>query len=285
MGSKSLFKTYKTLCNDLQTVYSSSEAQSLARILVERISGVNAHSALADKNIMLTDKQMSQMQFYLSQLKLQKPIQYILGTTEFFGIEMKVNEKVLVPRPETEELVEYVIKSNKHHSPNILDIGTGSGCIAIALAKSIPASNVYAIDISNDAITLASENAQIADAKVVFFQLDVLDPPKQLKGSPFDVIVSNPPYVRESEKPMMRPNVIDYEPGLALFVTDSNPLVFYKAIAQLAKNHLNDQGLVFCEINEALAKETVEVFANYGFRNVAVEKDINGKDRFVVCQI
>lgn len=281
MNPISILQKYKSICKSLEGIYDMAEAQAMARILVEKVTGIRAHDALANPNLLLSLSQIEILDSYVQELKLQKPIQYILGETEFFGISLKVNPNVLIPRPETEELVEWIIKSNDSTFPTVLDIGTGSGCIAISIAKHTPAARVYGIDISMESISLAKQNSIRANTSITFIQADILDQSIQIEGSPFDIIVSNPPYVRESEKELMHPNVLENEPHLALFVIDQDPLIFYKAIAEFAKNNLNRNGIVYCEINEAFGKETAKVFEDYDFKNIEVREDINGKKRML----
>lgn len=285
MQAQSIIYKYKQVTNNLLAFYPLAEAQAMARLLIEKATGIRAHDAISDPKLLLSISQNLLIDQFVDELKLQKPIQYILGETEFFGIRFKVNPSVLIPRPETEELVEWILANDKTGFPCILDIGTGSGCIAIALANKLPAAKVFAIDISAEAIAIAKENSMNANTSISFTQADVLALPKELKGSPFDVIVSNPPYVRESEKNMMQPNVLNNEPKTALFVSDSNPLVFYTAIAKAAKANLKPYGWVYCEINEALGNETADVFSKMGFVAIDIKKDINGKDRFIRAKL
>lgn len=284
MADSSILQKYKLIRNELSAIYSTSEAQAIARIAVESVTKTTIHEALVNPELTLTPEANSRLDYYISELKLQKPLQYILGTTTFFGLEFIVNPHVLIPRPETEELVDWIINKNDFASPSILDIGTGSGCLAITLASNISGSNVYALDISHDALEVASENAEKNNVSVTFINKNILNLPAELEGSPFDIIVSNPPYVRVSEQKMMDPNVLKYEPELALFVSDANPLEFYKAIAKVARTHLKENGLVFCEINEAFGIETACVFAEMGFTDVTIRKDINGKERMLRCR-
>ncbi|GAB1857749.1 peptide chain release factor N(5)-glutamine methyltransferase [Flavobacteriaceae bacterium MHTCC 0001] len=221
----------------------------------------------------------------LEQLKHQKPIQYILGKTEFFGLPFKVSRDVLIPRPETEELVSWILDEvNKNKPIRILDVGTGSGCIAVTLAKHLPNAAVFALDVSKDALKIAHENAKINSVDVTFVEADILRDsaikfiPQILK---FDIIVSNPPYVRHLEKDLMNPNVLRNEPHLALFVEDNDPLLFYNAITSFAIKHLKHNGQLFFEINEYLGKETVNSMKQRGFETIALKKDIFGKDRMV----
>jgi release factor glutamine methyltransferase len=281
MDTISILQKYKSICNTLAKTNGKIEAQAMARLVIEKVTGIKAFDALSNPNLLLSISQNLLIDAYVAELKLQKPIQYILGETEFFGINLKVNQHVLIPRPETEELVDWIIKSRENDYPDILDIGTGSGCIAIALAKHLPAARVYALDISYDALALAKENSMNASTSIKFLHNDILTLPSKIDGSPFDTIVSNPPYVRVSEKQQMQPNVLENEPHIALFVDDNDALIFYKAIAQTATNHLKPNGTIYCEINEALGKETAEVFSDFGFADIEVRKDINGKERML----
>ncbi len=224
----------------------------------------------------------------LDLLKLQKPIQYILGETLFYGLDFHVDRSVLIPRPETEELVEWIINtSNKDKPLNILDIGTGSGCIAIILAKYLPKATVYALDVSKKALKIAAKNAKKNQVEVKFINKDILKTDAlDVGGLPksFDIIVSNPPYVREQEKKMMQPNVVNNEPHLALFVKDKNPLLFYDAIGRLGKDKISDKGCLFLEINEFLGKETVALLRHLDYTKVELKKDTFGKDRMIKAQ-
>lgn len=284
MAENSILQKYRLMCNELSAIYSTSEAQAIARVAVESVTNVKIHDAIVNPELTLTNHDSSKLDYYISELKLQKPLQYILGTTTFFGLEFTVNPNVLIPRPETEELVEWILKTNRLPSPSILDIGTGSGCIAVALAKNIAKAKVFALDISPNAIDTAKVNAQQNDINITFINKNILTLPAELNGSPFDIIVSNPPYVRESEKQQMEPNVLEFEPDLALFVHDANPLEFYKAIAKVASTHIKPNGLVFCEINEAFGIETASVFSQMGFSDITIKKDINGKERMLRCR-
>jgi release factor glutamine methyltransferase len=284
MADSSILQKYKLIRNELSAIYPISEAQAIARIAVESVTKIKIHEVLANPELKLTPEDNSRLDYYISELKLQKPLQYILGTTTFFGLEFTVNPHVLIPRPETEELVEWIIRTNDLASPSILDIGTGSGCIAIALAKNIPKAKVFALDISPQAIETAMENAKSTGVNINFINGDVLSTPAMLDGAPFDIFVSNPPYVRECEKEQMEANVLKYEPELALFVNDANPLKFYKAIAKVASTQLMPNGLVFCEINEAFGRETASIFTEWGFTDVTIRKDINGKERMLSCR-
>ncbi len=226
----------------------------------------------------------------LAELKLQKPIQYILGTAHFMDLELQVNENVLIPRPETEELVQWILDAERNRSVistplndpsiKILDIGTGSGCIAIALAQHLPNVKVYAIDVSEAALKVAKENAKNNGVEIAFIQQDILKSELEFELK-FDVIVSNPPYVRELEKLEIQKNVKDFEPHLALFVEDENPLVFYEAIAQFSKSHLVEKGKLYFEINQYLGEESVALLKAHNFSEIELRKDIFGNDRML----
>ena len=232
----------------------------------------------------------------LSELKLEKPLQYILGTAHFMDLELRVDENVLIPRPETEELVQWILldaerpparrvgsrmvieRSRNDHSLRILDIGTGSGCIAIALAKHLPDAKIYALDVSEGALSVAKENAASNGVDVTFLHQDILNPEINLE---FDVIVSNPPYVRELEKNEIQRNVKDFEPDTALFVSDEDPLLFYRAILGFAENHLSENGKLYFEINQYLAEETKALFNTRNFSEIELRKDMFGNDRML----
>ncbi|MBI4931899.1 MAG: peptide chain release factor N(5)-glutamine methyltransferase [Bacteroidetes bacterium] len=237
-------------------------------------------------NQSLGAKETERFKTILSQLKNHKPIQYILGHTEFYGLKIRVNKHVLIPRPETEELVEEIIENtdDKKLELNILDIGTGSGCIAIALKKNLPESTVSAIDISDEALLVAKENSILNHTLINFLQADILGvnntSTHQLNN--FDIIVSNPPYIRISEKEKMSNNVLGYEPHLALFVNDNDPLIFYTAIVDFALQNLSPDGKLYFEINEALGGEVKKLLEGKGFKNVKVKKDMSGKDRLAI---
>lgn len=223
----------------------------------------------------------------LQLLKDEQPIQYILGETEFCGYPFKVNASTLIPRPETEELVEWIVKqqtSINKQQLHILDIGTGSGCIAISLAKKLPEAKVYALDISEKALTMSRQNAELNNVNVEFIEANILKSDTWnsiLENMKFDIIVSNPPYVREKEKKQMKANVLNNEPHLALFVKDENPLQFYKAIIEFSKSNLNSDGMLFFEINEFLGKEMIQLLVDNNFKDIVLKQDIFKKDRMI----
>jgi len=228
----------------------------------------------------VSGKKYDKFQVAIERLKRYEPIQYVIGDTEFYGLEFKVNPSVLIPRPETEELVAWIIDEHKKKQQiSILDIGTGSGCIAVALAKHLVNANVYALDVSLEALSLAKENALTNDVNVEFIEADILD--WNFGDLQFDVIVSNPPYVRELEKEAMSANVLDYEPHLALFVKDDDALLFYRTISKVANKILKLNGQLYFEINESLGKDTNDLLSNSGYSDVELKKDHFQKDRMI----
>lgn len=269
---------------ELQGLYSHSELSALIRIILEEALNIDYIRINHYKINNLSLSEVSKVEDIVSRLKKNEPIQYVIGKTEFFGLNFKVTPDVLIPRPETEELVDWILSENTDENYNILDIGTGSGCIAVTLAKKLPGAEVHACDISKDALNIAIENARLNDVIVNFLQLDVLSvKAKQLisQWNKFDLIVSNPPYVMESEKKSMDANVLRFEPHKALFVTNENPLVFYDVIADLALNMLKDRGMLYCEINRALGEELILLLENKGFEDVELRKDISGNFRMI----
>ena len=280
MAAKTLFNH---LISEITSVYEENEAKSIVYLLLEHYLNLSKTDILLDNFV----NQPFDFQDIIIRLKAQEPVQYIIGETEFYGRKFKVTPDTLIPRPETEELVQLVVSSwplavgSVAQSPiSVLDLGTGSGCIAISLACELPNAQVYAYDISEKALKIAKENANRNNVNVIFEQLDILNfPPSSFP--PFSIIVSNPPYVMNAEKSEMEQNVLDYEPHLALFVEDSDPLIFYKSIAEFAFKNLIINGLCIVEINQAFGLETAELFWNQGFRYIEVVKDMFGKDRMV----
>ena len=234
-------------------------------------------------NFELSEVEVEKWNTILADLQHEKPIQYITGEAWFYGLQFEVNENTLIPRPETEELVEWIIESQKSKVQSqkceILDIGTGTGCIPISLKTNLPQANVSAIDVSEKALEVAKRNAVSNKVDISFIQADILE--VEDLSQYFDIIVSNPPYVRNLEKQEIKKNVLDYEPHLALFVEDTDALLFYRKIAQLALKNLSPNGLLFFEINQYLGKETVELLDNLGFKNIELKKDIYGNDRMI----
>jgi len=275
---------------ELDTVYGSHEVDSFFYLLIEHYFSLPNYITALEPDYVISKDDKTKMFAALAKLNDQIPIQYIIGETTFFGLSFKVNAQVLIPRPETEELVSWIIDSAVsdaiHRSHHILDIGTGSGCIAVSLAKNLDGAKISAIDVSEAALKIAKHNAQLNDVKINFIREDIMEIMDSVidTTSVFDIIVSNPPYVRRLEKEQMAPNVLDNEPHLALFVDNNDPLVFYKAIAIFAKKALKNKGILYFEINEHFGKEICNLLGVNGFVNVELKKDIYGKDRMVKAQ-
>lgn len=278
-------KDYKdTFTTVLTPLYDAAEAERFFYIALEELKEWRRMDYLMHSDVIVTDAELNQWQDVLKQLEQFRPIQYIFGKAYFYGLEFKVNENTLIPRPETEELVEWIIhENNKRGTFSVLDIGTGSGCIPISLAKNLQQAHVSTIDISEGALAVAKENANANDVTVNFIQTDILA--ADTLPHQYDVIVSNPPYVRNLEKAEIKSNVLDYEPHLALFVDDADPLVFYRKIATLAKKYLKPGGKLYYEINQYLGPETVELLEGQGFSNIVLRKDFMGNDRMIACTI
>jgi release factor glutamine methyltransferase len=292
-NSLMLLKSYKsTFLQELSTLYDEKEIESFFYIVLESFHNKKRIDLALNPEMEMDAVQLLRWQSVLSDLKKEKPIQYILGETEFYGLPFLVNENTLIPRPETEELVEWIISNNeglrqaqsdKSAKLKILDIGTGSGCISISLAKNLPDAQVAAIDVSEKALATAYKNAEINKVEVNFILENILE--TEVLDEKYDIIVSNPPYVRNLEKQEIKPNVLEYEPHLALFVEDNDALLFYRKIATLAKKNLTENGKLYFEINQYLGKETVELLEEMGFKNIVLKKDIYGNDRMISCWI
>ena len=255
------------------------EVKSIVDILLEKRVGYNAISVNLYPQTILSQNVLFQIEQDLKLLAKDYPIQYIVEETEFCGLKIKVSPDVLIPRQETEELVDWILQQEKSMY-SCLDICTGSGCIAIALAKNSPQTQVSACDISEKALAIAIANAEWNETNVHFFPMDICNPNRGT-GELYDVIVSNPPYVCETEKMLMAKRVLDYEPDIALFVPDENSLVFYDAIAKFALQHLQQNGSIYVEINEKFGSEILQLLQDYGYSDVQLRQDINGKDRMV----
>ncbi|MFI1772166.1 peptide chain release factor N(5)-glutamine methyltransferase [Thalassobellus citreus] len=272
-----------TFHQKLDALYEKEEVDNFFYILIEEYYNVSRLQLALDLDYDVQDIQ--RIFNALNLLEEEKPIQYILGETEFYGLPFKVNEHTLIPRPETEELVEWIIKEYKNYNSEIriLDIGTGSGCIAIALAKQLKCAKVYALDISKDALKVARKNAELNEVDIEFIEADILNIDESLFDSEFkfDIIVSNPPYVRDKEKDLMKANVLNNEPHLALFVKDENPLQFYKSITDFAIKKLKESGQLFFEINEFLGKDMIRLLLKTNFKNIQLKQDIFKKDRMI----
>ncbi len=279
--------TYRTqFVNSLSAVVDEAEAQSFFYLVVEQVHQLKRIDLALEPTYTITEAQWQQWESIRLRLLKQEPIQYILGSTSFYGLPFKVNPAVLIPRPETEELVEWILKifalnrqPTTDNRQQLLDIGTGSGCIAISLAKNLPDVHVSALDVSAKALEIAQLNAQQNGVQINFICQNILETTKL--DQQFVVIVSNPPYVREIEKHEIQANVLEYEPHLALFVTDKDPLLFYRKIGELAFDALTPSGSLFVEINQYLGEATLQLFRQIGFTQVELKKDIYGNDRMI----
>lgn len=274
--------------NSLEDLYSIEELQSIFYLLAEKLLHLSRIDIALQLDDTLTSDEEINFNQAIDRLKIYEPVQYILGETEFFGYPFLVNKQVLIPRPETEELVSWIIEDVDKKETTILDIGTGSGCIAISLAKKLNNAVVSAIDISNKAIEVAKKNALINNVNVEYSSVDVLNFEDKLVlqdkwKSKFDIIVSNPPYVRMQEKKLMQLNVIDHEPDIALFVEDDDPLLFYRRISELSRQYLKHNGTLYLEINEYLGVEMEKMLNEAGFKHVELKKDMFGKNRMIKC--
>ena len=297
-------KNYRThFIQELSAIYDSCEAESFFYLILEEKQKLKRIDLALNQELTFSKDEVVLWNSILKQLKKEVPVQYLLGKTSFYGLDFEVNSSVLIPRPETEELVDWIIQSQKlevrsgklkekSKMISILDIGTGSGCIAISLAKNIPNAQVFAIDISEEALATAQKNAIKNQVEVDFIKTDILktDDLKDLPASSFhlpttfNIIVSNPPYVRELEKQEIKKNVLDNEPHLALFVKDNDALIFYRIIAELAQKKLSPNGELFFEINQYLGPEMIELLETMNFKNIELRKDIYGNDRMIKAE-
>ena len=271
---------------ELDAIYGEDEVRSFFFLLTESYFGFSRLELAMQPSLAITTNEHPKIMEALSLLKSQYPIQYILKETEFYGFPFKVNSSTLIPRPETEELVSWVRDTAEainvtNSNIKILDIGTGSGCIAISLAKILPKVHVSAIDVCKKALKIAKENAVLNSVDVNFIEANILEPQNDLFPQALNIIVSNPPYVRELEKKEMKPNVLNNEPHLALFVENDNALQFYKAIVDFSKMHLKENGVLFFEINEYLGQEMIALLKENYFTNIELRKDMFGKDRMI----
>ncbi len=280
MISKELYRNYLL---QLQDLYSLQEATVITDWVFESIAQISRADLIKNPGLNLSENSKAQLQSAFQQLMQHRPVQYVLGLAWFYRLAFKVNEQVLIPRPETEELVNLVIGLRKSllTDPAILDIGTGSGCIPIALKKHMPAARVSSIDISKHALSLATENAHTHNTDIHFIEMDFLDESKWGTLPDFDIIVSNPPYIPESEKQLIAPNVLAYEPHAALFVPDNDPLLFYKKIAAFAQTHLKPNGSICMEIHENFSDAVAELFKQ-SYPQVVIKQDGYGKNRMIL---
>ena len=273
--------------SELDAIYGKEEVNSFFYLLIEHYFDLERFILAIQPELVIDKKQETVIFQALSELKLEKPIQHIIGTTHFMDLDFKVNEHVLIPRPETEELVRWILDDHKNTAKilTILDMGTGSGCIPISLDKNLTDAKVFGLDISKDALKVAEENNALLNSDVKFYEADILSldaetSAKELNEK-FDIIISNPPYVLELEKAEMQNNVIDHEPSLALFVPDEDPLKFYSAVVNFAANHLNENGCLYLEINQYLGEETKQLLEKSNFKTIELRKDMFGNDRMI----
>ena len=273
----------------LSEIYPKTEIDSFFFILMEEKLNLQRIDTVLKPNFSIPERTLTDLKNILVKLQKEEPIQYILGNTEFYGLPFFVDNNTLIPRSETEELVAWILEeaasfqSNKQIKLSILDIGTGTGCIPISIAKNLPKAKISAIDISSEALIVAKQNALLNKVEVDFIEIDILKTKKI--SQKFDIIVSNPPYVRELEKAEIKNNVLKNEPHLALFVTNEDPLIFYEKIADFAKHQLSKSGLLFFEINQYLGKETSALLHKKGFKNIELRKDLFGNDRMIKCDL
>jgi release factor glutamine methyltransferase len=284
---------FQALENDFPT----TEIDAFFSFLLEEYLNFKRIDVVLNPDFLIDKNTQNQLHIALGKLKNHEPIQYILGKTDFFGLSFLVNKNTLIPRPETEELIAWIVdeiailQKKEATKLTILDIGTGTGCIPISLAKNIDYATISAIDISAKALEVANKNAELHKVSISFFEMDILKTSnlnldsKDKTPIHFDIIVSNPPYVRDLEKAEMQKNVLENEPHQALFVSNENPLIFYTKIADLALHHLTENGLLFFEINQYLGNQTVEMLSNKGFKNIELRKDIFGNDRMIKAAI
>lgn len=271
----------------LGEIYPKRELSSMIRLIMERVCHVPAYQLLAGIKREPSEIESKEIQDIVSRLKTAEPLQYIIGIADFYSLEFEVTPSVLIPRPETEELVDMILHEHADLEGEILDVGTGSGCIAITLSKHLPNANVTGIDISPEALSVARRNAERNEVNTAFRQADILssEPTMPFLPTNFDLIVSNPPYVMEQEKATMEKNVLDYEPSLALFVPDADPLLFYKAIARFGRTHLNPGGQLYFEINPLRGNECAGMLYEAGYKDIQLLRDLSGKERFIKARL
>ncbi len=280
-------QAFYQLKEQLQVLYDANEAAAICHLFLEYVTGIGKMERLDKKDTELTEQQQQLYDRKTNDLRKGRPIQYVTNSAWFLGKEFYVDESVLIPRPETEELVHWIvtqIPNSKFQIPKILDIGTGSGCIPISLKLAIPGAEITSCDISNEALNVAKTNANKLNATINFLKLDFLDTARHNNLGMYDVIVSNPPYIPAEEKERLHSNVKDYEPAVALFVPDNDALVFYRAIALFGKGHLNSNGYIYCELDAAHAEECKLLFENAGYKKVEIRKDMHGNWRMLKAE-
>ncbi|RHR80633.1 peptide chain release factor N(5)-glutamine methyltransferase [Odoribacter sp. AF15-53] len=275
-----MFDLQRYALQELKDTYNEHEIKSLCTLIFCKMLHYTNIEIHLKKHEFLAKSFIDKFCGIVAELKTDKPIQYILGETEFAGVDFQLNSDTLIPRPETEELVMWMTESGLESGMKVLDVGTGSGCIIVSLGKLVKGLQLYGVDISPEAVRQASDNARQNGVEVEFGVRDIMHY-EEWEWARFDVIVSNPPYVRESEKALMHDRVLNYEPGRALFVSDDDPLLFYRKIAAFGLRYLKPEGLLFFEINEAFGKETVQLLRDMGYREVELRRDINERERMV----
>lgn len=274
------------MIQELNRIYPENESRTIAEILISKLSGIDRIDLLIDPERVLDDDLEATLGNKLAELMASKPLQYVTGRAYFYDFEIEVNPSVLIPRPETEELVRWVLNDFRDDPGlKILDIGTGSGCIIIALGRHLKKSSLTAVDSSPGAIITATRNAASLGVEVNFIEADLFDAKNIEKMGKFDLIVSNPPYVMQRERAGMHPNVLNFEPHSALFVPDDDPLVFYRAISKIARQNLTSGGKLYLEFNESLGLATANIFKEAGFDEVSLKSDMQGKERFLRCRL
>ncbi len=282
MSGKSVSEYIQFMQEELKSLYPASEIRQFSRLIFSFLMDFSSTDLLLKGDELLSDSQMSFLDESIERLKSHEPIQYVLGETEFLDLTLKVNPSTLIPRPETEELVVWITDSIEPGHKSVLDIGTGSGCIALGIKSKKPKLSVEAWDVSEDALKISKVNAKLNDLVISLSRKDILTfQPDSDCTRKYDVVVSNPPYVLDSEKEVMESNVLEYEPHLALFVENDDPLIFYRKITEVAKIILKKGGFLFFEINEAYGDEVKEILSENGFTDIQIRKDLSGKDRMV----
>ncbi|MDR0427548.1 MAG: peptide chain release factor N(5)-glutamine methyltransferase [Dysgonamonadaceae bacterium] len=277
-------KTIQSIQKELQNLYSESEIKSFVSLIMEFVCKKSKHAILLDKDSEISREERIRIKEIVDDLKKFRPIQQIIGQTEFFGLPFFINEHVLIPRPETEELIDLILHSIQPEKPlHILDIGTGSGCIAVSLAKYLPEAKIYALDISNEALEIARKNARLNKVEISFFKEDILTTSEKNSWSQFqwDIIVSNPPYIVPHEKEQISANVLKYEPHQALFVPEEQPLLFYETISDIGLKQLKKGGILFFETSALFGKETEQMIREKNYSSVQLYKDISQNDRMI----
>jgi len=272
---------FQQLNKQLLELYDSREAANIANWVMEKVTNLSKTNRIVLKDELLTQVQLDQLTIISNELMLNKPIQYVLNEAWFTGMCFYVNESVLIPRPETDELIEWLLNEVDHNkSTTILDVGTGSGCIPIALKKRLHNSSITSVDISQNALEVANKNAKTHQVDIQFKQLDFLDESNWENVGKYEFIISNPPYIKDNESVEMSKRVLNFEPNIALFVPDEQPLIFYDKIAKFGLKHLANGGAIYVEINQALGRETVELFHHYGYKTT-LKKDLQQNDRMI----